>query len=161
MTPQLFGVTDRAFRIATSLARSIVVHRTELGVEVWDGSRFDPIGGFALWDTGADFFTISEQFADQWGIDWRSSPEQLGAGGIGGSLGAVLVPLVIRLTRLRGVPFRVQCQVLLDSDFPQPLLGNLFVRRNFNVETRGERRTYFRLRDPAPDAVAASQLRTP
>ena len=40
-------------------------------------------------------------------------------------------------------------------------LGNIFVRRNFNVETRGERRTFFRLRSPAPDAVPAAQLRNP
>jgi hypothetical protein len=156
----MFGVTGREVVITTSTGRRVRVLRTELVLQLWTGSRFG-VETPGLWDTGADFFTVSEQFADERGIDWQSAPEQLGSGGIGGSLAGVFVPLVLRLQAIRDVAFRVDCQVLLGSDFPQPLLGNLFVRLNFNVETRGERRAYFRLRDPAPDAVPAGQLGGP
>lgn len=159
MTPHLIGVTGRDLQLTTSLGRSITIYRTELGIEIWDGARFDGTAGVALWDSGADFFTVSEWYADRWGINWRSGTEYLGTGGVGGSHAGVLIPLVIRLVRLRHVAFRVECQVLVGSDFPRPLLGKKVVRCNFTVETRGERRTYFRLRDPAPDAVPAAQLR--
>lgn len=158
MLPRFFRITGRDVQLTTSQGRSITVVRTELEIEIWDGTRFDGTAGAAMWDTGADFFAVSEWYADRWGIDWRSGTEHLGTGGIGGSHTGVLIPLTIRLVRLRHTAFRVECQVLLGSNFPRPLLGNHFVRRNFNVETRGERRTYFRLRDPAPDAVTAAQL---
>lgn len=56
------------------------------------------------------------------------------------------MPLVIRLKALPDLAFRAECQVLLGSDFPRPLLGNRLVRRNFDVQTVGERRTFFKLR---------------
>jgi hypothetical protein len=156
MGPRLFGVTGREVSVVTSAGRRLRILRTELLLQLRVGNQFgDEIP--ALWDTGADFFTISEQFADEQGIEWQSATEQLGSGGTGGSLGGVFIPLVLRLRAVRDVVFRVDCQVLLGSDFPRPLLGNWFVRRNFDVETRGERRTYFRLRDPAPDAVPAGR----
>lgn len=156
---RLFGVPGRDLSLTTSAGRSILIYRTELAIELWDGTRFDPVPRRALWDTGADFFTLSETIANLWGVNWRSGTEHLGTGGVGGSFAGVLIPLVFRLSRLRSVPFRVECQVLPGTAFRQPLLGNRFVRRNFNVETRGERRTYFLLRNPAPDAVTAAQLR--
>jgi len=159
MPPHMFGVQARDLHLTTSLGRPITIYRTELAIEIWDGTRFDGTAGAALWDSGADFFTVSEWYADRWRINWRAGTEYLGTGGVGGPHAGVLIPLVIRLVRLRHVAFRVECQVLLGSDFPRPLLGNLFVRRNFNVETRGERRTYFRLRDPAPDAVPPARAR--
>jgi len=159
MDPRLFGVPSRAVDILTSHGRR-TIYRTELVFRFWNGRRFGAeVPG--SWDTGADFFTISERFAAEHGIDWSGATEQLGSGGIGGSLGGVFVPLVIRLSRLRDLAFRVDCQILFDADFPQPLLGNRFVRRNFNVQLLGERRTFFRLRDPTPDAVPAAQLRAP
>lgn len=159
MVPLFFGVKGRPVALATSFGRRITVYRTELDLELWDGNRFDRTPRVALWDTGADFLTLSEAVADQWGVEWRSGTEYLGTGGVGGSFAGVLVPLVFRLVRLRSAPFRVECQVVPGTDFIQPLLGNHFVRRNFSVLARGERRTYFTLRDPAPDAVAAAQLR--
>jgi hypothetical protein len=156
MDPRLFGVPGRAVEILTSRGR-VVVYRTELAFQFWDGRRFGAeVPG--LWDSGADFLTVSERFAAEHGLDWTGATEQLGSSGIGGSLGGVFVPVVIRLRRLRDLAFRLNCQILFDADFPQPLLGNLFIRRNFNVETLGERRTFFRLREPAPDTVPVAQL---
>jgi hypothetical protein len=64
------------------------------------------------------------------------------------------------LRQLHSFAFRIDCQILFDADFTFPLLGNLFIRRNFNVQTQGERRTFFRLRDVAPDVVPVARLQT-
>jgi hypothetical protein len=155
----LLGITGREYQLAVSSGRSIRPFRTELVLQLWSGGRFGSNVG-ALWDTGADLLTISEQFADDRGIDWQSAAESLGSSGTGGSLGGVLVTLTFRLLVLREVAFRVDCQVLIGSDFPRPLLGNRFGRRNFDVQTVGERRTFFKLRS-RNEGIPIARLRAP
>jgi hypothetical protein len=149
----MFGVTGRELILVTSRGRSLRTFRTEVPILLWTGMRFGPLEKVCLWDTAADLLTVSERFARGEGIPIPAGAEALSTSGISGSVGGVLVPLTFRFKYLPGVTFRAECQILLGSSFPHPLLGNHFVRRNFNVEARGERRTYFRLRDPAPDAV--------
>ena len=155
-----FGVTGRAVSLLTESGERIPTFRAELRMTLWNGQAFDSIGIRALWDTGADFVTLSEQTADDLGIDCTRAADRLGSVGTAGSSAGVLVPLVFQLAPIRDLAFRVQCQVLLGADFLPILFGNLFVRRNFNVQTAGERRTYFRLRERAPDAVSVAELRT-
>src|SRR5581483_3290942 len=53
MPPHMFGVQARDLHLTTSLGRPITIYRTELAIEIWDGTRFDGTAGAALWDSGA------------------------------------------------------------------------------------------------------------
>src|SRR5687768_5404325 len=121
MAVRLFGISGRPVGVLTSAGRTIRCFRTELQFQIWTGSRFDTdlVG---LWDCGADFVSISEDFAERNRIDWQAAAEQLGASGTAGSLGGVFVPLFIRLRPIPDLAFPIDCQVLLGSDFSLPLL---------------------------------------
>jgi hypothetical protein len=118
-----FGVTGECATLLTSSDRRIPVYRTVLHIAFWNGMKFDPLGIRAIWGPGSDLFTISEQLADDLGIEWVAATESLGSSGTGGSVAGVLVPLVLRLDPIRDLGFRVECQVLLGTDFPSPTPG--------------------------------------
>jgi hypothetical protein len=133
-------------------------------LRVWAGGRRSAAALPAFWDTGADFITLSEAAATRLGCQPADPTETITTTGIGGPVAGSLLRVAFQLDQLdplRGIGFVADCIALSGSTFPVPLLGNLFVRRNFDIETLGERRTYFRLRDPAPDAAPVGSLGGP
>ena len=139
-------------------------HRVVPRLRLWIGGRRLPTAIPCLWDTAADFLTFSETAAVRIGLPFDRHGETISTTGVGGSVVGVLTRLRFQFDQidpLRNTGFAADCLVLLGGAFPVPLLGNRFIRRNFNVQTLGERRTFFRLRDRAPDAVPVSQVRTP
>ena len=152
---------EGAFRSAQG--RAFTTYRTVPRLRLWVGGRRLPSAAPFIWDTAADFLTLSETVARALNVPFARRGDTITTSGIGGPLVSVLVRLHFQFDQidvLRGIGFATDCVILLDSSFPVPLLGNLFVRRNFNVQTAGERRTYFRLREHAPDAVPVAELRT-
>jgi hypothetical protein len=159
-----FRVPHAESSVRTSAGRVFTLPRPRLWVRVWSAGRRSPVALPAFWDTGADFVTLSEVVATRLGCQPAGPAETITTTGIGGSVAGTLFRLAFQLDQLdplRGINFLADCVILAGSTFPVPLLGNHFVRRNFDIETRGERRTYFRLRDPAPDAVLVGQLGGP
>jgi hypothetical protein len=156
-----FRVPTEEAIFRSSLGREFVTHRTVPRLRLWIGGRRLPSAVPFIWDTAADFLTMSETVATRLGIVFDRGGETITTSGIGGPLVGILTRLGFQFEQidpLRHTGFIADCVVLLDSSFPVPLVGNLFVRRNFNVQTVGERRTVFQLREHAPDAVPVAQL---
>ncbi len=157
----IFGVTNVPAAYRSSSGRLFTAYRTRLSLRLWSAGRAQRLPTRAVWDTAADFVTLRHSDAVRFGVPLPQPPEALTTLGVGGSVAGVVTRVGFQIEELRGPAFITDCLVLPDEALPLTLLGTLFVRRNFNVETRGERRAYFRLRDPAPDAVPAARLRTP
>ena len=157
----LFGVTNTPASYVSSVGRSFTPYRTRLVLRIWSGGKVHPLPLRAVWDTAADFVTVRASEANVYGFAPVPPVETLQTVGVGGTVAGVLTRISFQIDPLRDVGFSADCLVLPDAALPVTLLGNLFIRRNFNVQTVGERRTYFRLRDPAPDAVPIARFRNP
>jgi hypothetical protein len=159
-----FRVPTEEALFRSSSGREFATHRVVPRLRLWVGGRRLPGAVPSVWDTAADFLTLSETAALSLGIEFDRASETITTSGIGGPLVGVFAPLRFQFDQidtLRHTAFSLDCVVVLGTAFPVPLLGNLFVRRNFNVQTIGERRTFFRLREHAPDAVPATRLHAP
>lgn len=159
-----FAIKNTPATFPTSAGRNFVSYRTRLSLRVWSSGRRIPSPVLALWDTGADFVVMSELAARRLGVPFDHATEAVSVSGSSGSSAGLLIRLGFQwdqVDALRGTGFVADCVVLLDSTLPVLLLGNLFVRRNFHTQTAGERRTFFRLRERAPDAVPAARLTAP